>query len=313
MNTTCQFIQKAIKIHGNEFDYSLVDYRGNKIKTKIICKYHGIFLQRPNDHLQGKGCPGCRFIKLSETKTFTQDDFIKKAINVHGNKYDYSNTVYEKHDKYITIICPEHGSFTQRAVNHMAGHGCKKCKSDKIHGRNVYSKEEFINKAIEVHGSKYDYSDVDYVGWNVSVKIMCPKHGAFFQIPSIHLQEHGCPKCSSSHGEMKIQKWLDKNKVKYVYQKTFSDCRGVGNGMLRFDFYIPIKNTLVEFDGKQHIKSGTWVSCKHVINDKELLSIQQNDKIKNDYVKSKNINILRISYKNIKKIDEILENHSLHS
>lgn len=59
MSKTEIFISKAINKHGTKYDYSLVDYIHSKSKVKIICKKHGVFEQRPNDHLNGSGCSFC--------------------------------------------------------------------------------------------------------------------------------------------------------------------------------------------------------------------------------------------------------------
>lgn len=40
-----KFIEKAIKRHGGNYDYSLVNYINSRTKVQIICKIHGIFEQ----------------------------------------------------------------------------------------------------------------------------------------------------------------------------------------------------------------------------------------------------------------------------
>ena len=80
--TTEEFIDKAITVHGDKYDYSLVNYIVSKNKITIICKEHGEFLQRPNDHLNGSGCHKCAGFNL------TREEFIDKAIILHGDKYD---------------------------------------------------------------------------------------------------------------------------------------------------------------------------------------------------------------------------------
>jgi hypothetical protein len=87
MLLTEEFIRKAREIHGDKYDYSLVDYKGTKSKIKIICKIHGEFEQRVENHIRRKqGCLKCGIIKNSSIN----DDFIKKAKEIHGDRYDYS-------------------------------------------------------------------------------------------------------------------------------------------------------------------------------------------------------------------------------
>lgn len=102
--TKDQFINDAIVIRGDSYDYSKVDYKNSRIKVTIICKKAGhIFEQAPNDHLQGKGCPKC-----ADT-TKTTDRFVSDAIAIHGDKYDYSKTKYKNNYTKVNIICKKVG------------------------------------------------------------------------------------------------------------------------------------------------------------------------------------------------------------
>lgn len=125
-------------------------------------------------------------------KKLTISDFVKKAREVHGDKYNYSKVEYAGTHKSVCIICPKHGEFWQRPDCHLNGNGCSKCGIENISS----TKEEFINKAREVHGDKYDYSKVEYVNSRTNVCIICPEHGEFKQTPDGHLKGQGCPKCN---------------------------------------------------------------------------------------------------------------------
>ena len=127
-------------------------------------------------------------IKISMKK----EKFIEKANNKHGDKYDYSKVEYKNAHTKVCIICKEHGEFWQTPSNHLAGHGCQKCKTDKVINHNKLSTEIFIEKCKKLHGDKYDYSKVNYINNYTKVCIICPKHGEFWQIPSDHLRGCGC-------------------------------------------------------------------------------------------------------------------------
>ena len=105
--TTDIFITEAKEVHGNLYDYSKVDYKTSVEKVIIICKKHGEFKQAPANHKKGMGCRKC----AAERFTSTTDKFIKKAMNFHGDKYDYSKVNYKKSHLKVEIICPKHGSF----------------------------------------------------------------------------------------------------------------------------------------------------------------------------------------------------------
>lgn len=128
--TTDQFIVDAIAIHGHTYDYSCSVYKTNKDKIDIICRVHGIFSQRPNDHLSGKGCRKCSIAKTCEAQRKNKDLFVKQAIGVHGDKYDYSKVEYKSNKDKVEIICRYHGSFFPTPKNHLKGAICLKCSCD---------------------------------------------------------------------------------------------------------------------------------------------------------------------------------------
>ena len=119
----------------------------------------------------------------------TLKDFITKAREIHGNKYDYSKVDYVNGSIKVCIIDPEYGEFWQKPNNHLKGCGCPKRS-----GKHVPTTEEWIAKARLVHGDKYDYSKVVYVDSNTKVCIIDPEYGEFLQTPANHLLGMGCPK-----------------------------------------------------------------------------------------------------------------------
>ena len=126
--TTKQFIEKAKAVNGGEYDYSLVEYKNSKTKVKIICPIHGIFKQTPNSHLNGRGCPKCRYIKSGDKQRLTTEQFIEKVKDVHNDKYNYFLIEYKNVKTKVKIICPTHGVFEQTPGSHLNGQGCPKCK-----------------------------------------------------------------------------------------------------------------------------------------------------------------------------------------
>ena len=215
-STTEKFIEKARKVHGDKYDYSLVEYIGCMDKVKIICSKHGVFEQVASTHLSGSGCVNC------PRKKSTTEKFIEKARKLHGDKYDYSLVNYISAVDKVQIICAEHGVFEQVASTHLSGSGCVKCS------KNLITKKQFIEKAREVHGDKYDYSLTEFTNWNSKTKIICPEHGEFEQVPSTHLRGgNGCKGCYGVTTEKFIKKArkvhgdkYDYSMVEYVHGKT---------------------------------------------------------------------------------------------
>ena len=207
------FISKARAIHGDKYDYSLVQYKNCKTNVKIICPIHGVFEQTPDKHINAKqGCPVC-----SGNMKKTTEQFITEAKQVHGDKYDYSKVNYINRETNVTIICPEHGEFEQLPSNHLKGEGCPYCTGK-------MTTEMFISDAIKVHGNKYDYSktDLNVRDENGRVCIICPEHGEFWQYTHVHKKGCGCPYCAGNAKKTKEQFIEDSRKVhgeKYSYEK----------------------------------------------------------------------------------------------
>ena len=125
---TDKFVEKAKIIHGDKYDYSLVDYKNAKTKIKIICPEHGVFELTPNGHLRGYNCKKCSVSIQRNKLVFQICEFVEKAKAVHGDKYDYSLVDYKNSYTKVKIICPVHGIFEQQPNNHLSGKGCPKCK-----------------------------------------------------------------------------------------------------------------------------------------------------------------------------------------
>lgn len=240
IKTTEKFIQDVIAVHGDRYDYSLVIYTGAQNKIEILCKKHGAFLQSANNHKHGQGCRECDI----ESRIMPIELYIQKANKKHSSKYDYSSVFYTAMHNKIKIICPIHGMFEQRAGSHLEGKGCMEC-------RNALSRrttEQFIHESVDIHGSKYDYSLVDYKNIDTKVDIICLEHGTFKQTPWMHLQKSGCPTCSHhvSHSE---RQWLD-----YIGLPDDNDHRQVlltmnNDSRYSVDGYDPSTNTVYEFHG----------------------------------------------------------------
>jgi very-short-patch-repair endonuclease len=242
-----QFIEKARKIHGNIYDYSKVEYINKNTKVCIICPEHGEFWQTPDNHFKGQNCPKCANISRGNVFRDSQNEFIKRAREVHGNKYDYSKVKYINNRTKVCIICPEHGEFWQRPYSHLQGFGCRLCNDI------VYNTDSFVKKSIEIYGNEYDYSRVNYTGSKTKVCIICPKHGEFFVSPNNFLRGHTCPICKQSKLEKEVKDILESHSIEYEQEKMFNWL-----GSKRIDFYLPDYSLAIECQGGQHFRNVEW-------------------------------------------------------
>ena len=127
-------------------------------------------------------------------RRLTTEQFIAKASEIHGDRYDYSQVEYVNAHTKITIDCHIHGRFQQSPTSHLSGSGCPDCGTLATSQAQRKTAEEFIKEAREIHGDRYDYSRVEYVSANTKVTIVCPDHGPFQQVPASHLyQATDCP------------------------------------------------------------------------------------------------------------------------
>lgn len=196
-----------IRVHGDRYDYSQVQYLGSEHKVRVICKTHGPFEVLPGHHIKGTGCRHCYFD--SNRKGLTE--FIKRCNKAHGSRFDYSRIpATVRTTDTVQIHCVVHNEwFEQLASAHMRGHvGCGKCLSNMLSGpkflRGKFKAEDlpltdFVTRARGVHGNAYSYDRFRYESMNRKGEIVCQKHGSFYQTPSNHLRGTGCPSCTKEN------------------------------------------------------------------------------------------------------------------
>ncbi len=279
------FLERSEKIHNNKYDYSKVEYTNAKTKVCIICPKHGEFWQTPDNHLKGKGCAYC-----AKIKKLTTEEFIKRAKEVHGNKYDYSKVDYINTHKKVCIICPKHGEFWQTPANHLLGRGCKVCVGNSY----SYSTKEWIEKAKEIHNDEYDYSKVEYINSKTKVCIICPKHGEFMMLPNNHLFGQKCPSCRESKLEREVNEILKSKNIIFHKQKRFEWL-----GKQSLDFYLPEHSLAIECQGIQHYKPVDFGGKGESVANEEFLLTVKRDNKKKKLCEKNGIKILYINNDNL--------------
>jgi hypothetical protein len=253
------FVYESKLIHGDVYSYNKSIFLGKKKKLTIYCnKHHLYFQQTPEKHLAGHGCPKCRYEKASASKMKTLDEFIERSKTIHGNKYDYSHSIYKGSDKPITLICHEkdnngieHGKFDITPNNHLHKsnpQGCPKCGRISSALKRVKPFETFVKEANVVHDNKYSYVKETYTNASSIVDIICPIHGLFPQKGTDHIcLKQGCPKCSN---QMSMAEEEIVNFLKSILPNTTIERR---NRILiapqELDILIPQKKVAIEFNG----------------------------------------------------------------
>lgn len=208
------FIQKSINKYGDKYNYSKVSYIDSKTPVTITCSIHGEFVQTPRMHLKS-GCPQC--LPGRGSIPYSKEAFIEKASKIHNNFYTYEFVEYKNSTTKVTITCPIHGNFLQRPSEHLIGSKCRACGYLFRKNNEPDSLEVFINKAKEVHGTKYDYTKTIYVNNISKVVITCPLHGDFTQVAGTHSRKRGsgCPSCVDRIGVHLPKSYRGKKTILY--------------------------------------------------------------------------------------------------
>jgi hypothetical protein len=242
--TIDEFLNRAKKIHGDKYDYSQSVYRSRADKLTIICRIHGLFQQKAGNHMDGDDCPLCaretRHSKMRSVK------FIELARQKHGNTYDYSKCVYYQNKSFVTIICPKHGEFQQIPNSHLNGRGCPQCGKEAMIDSLRLDFSEFYERSVQKHGSRYDYDKSTYIDRKTKFRIICPKHGEFWQSPECHLLGAGCQKCSLSSFQLSVYQYLLECGIKP--EEVVVNDRKILDGY-ELDLYVPHKLFAVECNG----------------------------------------------------------------
>lgn len=283
------FIRKAKAMHGDKYDYSKVEYVNSSTKVCIICPKHGEFWQQAGSHLIGRGCPECSRIRTTERKRMTKEQFVAKAREVHGEKYDYSKVEYKGNKIPVCIVCPTHGEFWQKPNVHLNGCKCPKCSNENKVTRACNSKEWFIKRATLVHSDKYDYSKTIFSGVNNPVLITCKKHGDFYQSGGTHLRGSGCPLCAKENKKMTTEEYARRcaqvHNNKYDY--SLVEYRDIQE---RVTIICPIHGAFEQI-ANSHLRGQGCPKCKSESHKKPIFGFGINDYKGNIFSRDKGLEV----------------------
>jgi len=304
---------KNFKIINFTKEWFLENFESRK-KTKIIlqCTIHPNYIINTtiNNFLNDSGYFGCRICMAENNQekykldTYELKNRLKKLKSwykfpdIEWFKKNYINS-YTKFPVYCTKHYYLNKNFNILKLRNNSS-PCPFCSGHKL------NYEDFLRKAREIHFNSYEYLISKY-NWynnyinknNFKIKIKCKKCNSIFEQKIInHLDGYGCPFCSSSKGERKTQKFLEENNINFEYQKIIKRNKKI---IFIFDFFIPEKKIVIEYDGEPHYKS-----IKFYGGEKGLIKRQKKDSQKNKYCKENNINLIRIPYWEFDNIEDIL-------
>ena len=281
-----------VKEYMNKEGYELLSktYRDNREKLEVRCPYgHQYGVSWSNFYSRKSRCPYCygRYLTYEQVRAYIQETGSELISDTYVNAHTHLN-----------VKCKCGNIYPITWNNYKNGKRCPKC----CHNRKIdinYVKDFALKEGYEVLSSEYTnaYGKITF---------KC-NHEHVFTIPWCYFQSGTrCLYCRNSKGEEKVANFLNKNNIKNIPQHTFSDCFYNEKGSLRFDFYLPEMNTIIEYDGKQHFEPVDFAGKGKEWAEKQYKECVKKDAIKNRYCFEHNIRLIRIPYWNIDSIDVIL-------
>ncbi len=237
--------QRLLEACGDRYEYDFTDYIKASSNIKVRCvKHNKVFYKDYYNLIKNKhSCPICKKEGYKEfRKILPQKEVIKSFVKKHGDLYDYSKVDYKGGTQRVTVTCKVHGDFNITPTLHKGGQGCPKCAGL------IIDTENFINKAKEVHGDQFDYTEASYEGSHIKTPVTCTSCEHTYEVaPYSHLTGVGCPKCSAkmvSKRELEIGNYIESLSDTTLLRNV----RGI-IGRKELDVYLPEYNLAIEYNG----------------------------------------------------------------
>lgn len=286
--TDKEFKQRVKELTGSE--YTVIDtYSKSGIKLNIKHNTCGnIWSITPNNFLRGKRCPKCNLKKTTNQYSKEVSALTNGSIILIGKYKGYQKQTEYKCLKHNYIFTNTPKQFLNTTFY------CPKCANEFRSYSQRKDENHFLKELSKAHNGSIIALE-SYKNTHTKIKFKCIncKH-IFKSEPNSVLRLSGCPYCRESHGENIIRTYLEASGIIFESQKRFDKCKY--KRVLPFDFYIPDKNLLIEYDGLQHSKPveffGGYVGYKEQL---------MKDHIKNNFAKTNKIHLKRIMYVNDKE------------
>lgn len=300
--TNQEFIQQLKQISSHIIP--LEDYKGTDTKIKCLCTKHNFTWEiSPYKLLTGRECPKCGREKQIEKQKKTTQQFIEEFALINPNVEIIGN--YNSYHTPISCKCKKDGYIWQaQPADLMRGKGCPVCANESRRLKRRKNPADFLTEIQQIN------KDINIIGTYINnyekIECECKICGFHWEVsPHNLLAGKSCPNCNKSKGEKEIAKILDMYHIQYFSQHSFDECKNINK--LKFDFYLPLYNLCIEYDGEQHFRPVSF-GCSNLEKVKQNYeNTKNNDKIKNQFCKQNQIDLLRIKYTEFNNIDTILK------
>lgn len=286
--TIKELIEEARNIHHDKYDYSKTEYVDYNTKVCIICPEHGEFWQYPYQHIGRKnGCPKCGNIATATKLSKNRENFIKDAVNIHGDKYTFEETIYKNSTTHIKVNCRKHGIFVITPSNLLQGYGCPKCRCTSSKEENEVSKfiseldVEFEKMKLE-NGQELDIYipdekiafEFDGLYWHCELK----KDKYYHSKKTYYCKEQGIKLIHIFEDEWLYKKEIVKSNIRNLLNKDINKIYGRNCVVKVLD-----KNDAKRFLDKNCIEEISVSSINYcLIHNDEIVSVMSFKDIKNE-------------------------------
>ena len=301
-DATRKSLKDLIKLFEKEgFKYIEGEYKNNKSKLTLECCKGHIFDISWDMWNSGIRCPYC-----CKRKKLTSE--LKEDLELEGYELISKHEKDIKGQDVLTIKCDKGHSYEIKYANHSRGTRCPHCEKENrtalmkslgLKNRKTY---EFVKEEMEKEG--LTVLSKEYLGKDEKMSVVCPNGHNYETTWQIFQMGSRCPHCKMSKGEKEIKKYLESNSIEYIFQHKFEECKD--KQLLKFDFYIPKYNMCIEYDGEQHYMPIDFAGKGEEWAIQNMKNTQLRDRLKDQYCKDNNINMIRIPYWEFENIKEIL-------
>lgn len=333
-NSFAHHIEQELKLDIND----VWDFEKNKVSPYYISKgsdketigrvwikcqekdYHGSYEISCDNFLNGQKCGYCNSrIKVHPLDSFGQYLKDDGLLHLWSDKNTVDPfTISKSTGKKVWMLCDKHdyhndyGGYLIQCYSFVNGIKCGYCnprgKAPTAHIKDSFGYHHF-DKVMNWHPDNNISPFRVAPNSNKKYKFICETCGYEWSSTLSNISNgKWCTQCKSSKGEKKISEWLRRNNIKYEIEKMFDRLVGLSGGNLRYDFYLPDYNLLIEYDGIQHYK---WT--KGMMTREDFKKLQHHDKLKNEYAKNNNIKLIRIPHSKFGNIENILKDYVFKS
>lgn len=249
-----------------------------------------------NRTTNGSCCPYCSGRRVGKENNFevTHPDLCKDW-DYDKNNIDPSNISWS-YKKVVWWKCNNGHKYKKTVYDKVRSTECPHCHSIAFQRPDLM--KEWDYKKNNVNPYDISVSSGKKVYWKCS---NCDEH-IWLASPHKRNVGRGCPVCNESQGEKEIRKWLNYYNINFIPQKEFNGLIGLGGGNLSYDFYLPVQNILIEYQGEFH--DGTAKKQTKI----EFEIQKEHDKRKKEFVKQNGIKLLEIWYWEFNSVKEIINN-----